>query len=102
MPLYEFNCTQCGPFTELRPMSECATPVPCPGCAGLAPRMISAPRLAVMKRSNRVAWERNEKSAHEPRSAKNQHSDHDHHSHDHKSRHRHKHVRGGRPWMLGH
>lgn len=102
MPLYEFMCAECGPFTELRRLSECDMPMECPSCAAQAARMISAPRLAIMAKNNRTAWERNEKSAHEPRLAKTGHD----HAHDHKGNHghnhQHKHTHNGRPWMLGH
>ncbi len=99
MPIYEYNCSECGPFTELRRMDECAMPAPCPSCQSDAPRIVSAPRLAIMGRNNRIAWERNEKSAHEPRHAKSHQHDHGH-AHEHK--HVHKHSHRGRPWMLGH
>jgi len=108
MPLYEFNCDECGPFTELRRVSECDMPAECPVCNHEASRMISVPRLAIMEKNNRTAWERNEKSAHEPRRAKKTADDHHHHhGHDHKHGHQHRHGHkhahgGGRPWMLGH
>jgi len=104
MPLYEYNCAECGPFTELRRLSECDMPAECPTCADTAARMISVPRLAIMAKNNRTAWERNEKSAHEPRLAKAGHH-HDHksdHGHNHQHKHTHKHTPSGRPWMLGH
>ena len=106
MPLYEFNCEACGPFTELRRVSECDAPADCPECGTAAMRLISVPKLAIMDKHNRTAWERNEKSAHEPRLAKAGHKHdhgHDHkgkHAHDHK--HTHQHAHQGRPWMLGH
>jgi len=103
MPLYEFNCNACGQFTDLRPLSECAASAACPSCGAAASRIISVPRLAIMERTNRTAWERNERSVHEPRMAKAVHG-HDH-SHDRKGKHRHEQrgrLRGGRPWMLGH
>ena len=106
MPLYEYMCEQCGPFTELRRMSECELTAECPDCNAEAARMISAPRLAIMETNNRVAWERNERSAHEPRQITRSN---DHHGHDHKGKHNHAHHHahqhghgGGRPWMLGH
>lgn len=108
MPLYEYNCEECGPFTELRRMSECDMPAACPICSDPASRMISVPRLAIMDKNNRTAWERNERSAHEPRRLKAGQG-HDHGSHDHKGAHHHdhgthkqKHSHAGRPWMLGH
>ena len=104
MPLYEFNCAECGLFTELRRLSECDMPMECPTCAAPASRMISAPRLAIMAKNNRTAWERNEKSAHEPRRHQASHR-HDH-THEHKGKqahkHQHQHTHTGRPWMLGH
>ena len=104
MPLYEFNCAECGPFTELLRVSECDMPAACPMCGITASRVISVPRLAIMADNNRTAWERNEKSAHEPRLANASHR-HDH-AHDHKGKHhhphKHKHAHNGRPWMLGH
>ena len=104
MPIYEFNCVGCGPFTELRRVSECDMPAACPACNTTARRMISVPRLAIMERSNRTAWDRNEKSAHEPR--RHQVGHHHDHAHEHQGKQTHKHQHGhshnGRPWMLGH
>lgn len=65
MPLYEYECGECGVFTALRKMSESSQPVMC-SCGCLGERIISAPHLAVMDRAQRSAHERNEKSAHEP------------------------------------
>jgi putative FmdB family regulatory protein len=36
MPVYEYLCDDCGPFTDVRPMAECDTPQDCPQCAGLS------------------------------------------------------------------
>ncbi len=67
MPVYEYGCAQCGPFTELRPMVEFADPQPCPGCGGASPRMIlTAPGLAVMEGGRRKASATNERSASAP------------------------------------
>jgi putative FmdB family regulatory protein len=108
MPLYEFSCAECGPFTELRRVSECDLPAACPACGTPAPRMISVPRLAIMTANNRKAWERNETSAHEPRHVQagrrhgHSHGRQDTEKHHHQHKHSHKHVHNGRPWMLGH
>lgn len=105
MPLYEFQCDNCGPFTELRRLSECDMPAECPVCGSSSSRIISVPRLAIMEKNNRTAWERNEKSAHEPRrvNAADRHHHHDGgHKHEHHHHHTHKHGAGGRPWMIGH
>jgi len=108
MPLYEYNCADCGCFTELRRLSECDAPAACPECGTSASRLISIPRLAIMDKGNRTAWERNEKSAHEPRRVTSSHR-HEH-CHEHKNKrtetrqhqHAHPHAHHGRPWMLGH
>ena len=69
MPLYEYACPDCGTFSALRKMSESQLPAHC-DCGELGTRILSAPRLAVMDRAQRSAHERNEKSAHEPRSTR--------------------------------
>ena len=45
MPTYDYECPDCGPFTELRPMAEFDRPQPCPDCAQQAPRLLTAPAL---------------------------------------------------------
>lgn len=70
MPLYEYVCDHCGPFTDFAKMADSAQPADCPECRSAAPRIISAPRLAMVSKSTRAAHERNEKSAHEPVMAK--------------------------------
>ena len=32
MPVYEYLCNDCGPFTDMRPMAECDYPQDCPQC----------------------------------------------------------------------
>lgn len=66
MPVYEYECASCGVFTALRKMSESSDPAFCQACGSVSHRIMSAPRLAVMGRSQRDAHERNEKSAHAP------------------------------------
>lgn len=46
MPMYDYRCTTCGDFRELRPMAESRTPRPCPHCGEVAERALSAPFLA--------------------------------------------------------
>jgi putative FmdB family regulatory protein len=69
MPVYEYACPDCGTFSALRKMSDSRLPAYC-ACGALSPRILSAPRLAVMDSARRSAHERNEKSAHEPRSTR--------------------------------
>ena len=45
MPTYDYECADCGPFTEVRPMAEFDRPQPCPDCATPAPRLLTAPAL---------------------------------------------------------
>jgi len=71
MPVYEYECAECGPFAALRPMVQYADPHACPGCGSEAPRaMLSAPMLANMDAGRRTAFATNERSAHAPKSSK--------------------------------
>lgn len=45
MPLYDYQCPDCGDFREIRPMAESACAQPCPVCGTPAPRSLSAPFL---------------------------------------------------------
>lgn len=66
MPLYEYHCAACGNFTVLRKISESNMPASCETCGGTSKRVISAPHLALLGQAQRIAHQRNEKSAHEP------------------------------------
>lgn len=71
MPVYEYQCRECGPFAALRPMAEYADPQPCPDCAGSSPRvMLTAPAMAGMDPARRTAFATNERSQHAPKSSK--------------------------------
>lgn len=68
MPVYEYLCAECGPFTELRPMALSAEPCDCPACGASAERAIlTAPGLLGMDASRRSAFATNERSRHEPK-----------------------------------
>lgn len=67
MPVYEYECETCGVFPEFRAMDERDAPGVCAICEAEAPRIISAPNLAVMPPLHRMAAARNERSRHEPR-----------------------------------
>lgn len=45
MPNYDYECPDCGPFFENRPMAEFDQPQPCPDCGQLAPRLLAAPAM---------------------------------------------------------
>jgi len=95
MPLYDYHCPECGTFRAWRSMREAREPAPCPDCERPGGRAMAAPSLALMAGDRRIAHQRNEKSAHEPRlESRPAPSDHGHHHHHH--------HKGGRPWMIGH
>ena len=67
MPVYDYECGRCGPFTVMRPMAECDLPSDCPDCGAEAPRaFLTAPFFAAMSSSRRAAFAANERSAHAP------------------------------------
>lgn len=53
MPSYDFECSACGPFTEMRSMALSAEPCPCPDCARPAPRAFFTPPTVLGMDSNR-------------------------------------------------
>ncbi len=68
MPVYDYLCGDCGPFTDMRPMSECEEPGNCPTCSNLSPRAIlRAPHFLCMPAETRKAIAVNERSANAPR-----------------------------------
>ena len=75
MPVYDYLCDDCGPFTVMRPMAECDAPHDCPDCGAAVPRaFLTAPYFASMDAGRRQAFATNERSANAPRlSSKGQH-----------------------------
>jgi putative FmdB family regulatory protein len=68
MPVYEYLCNDCGPFTDMRPMAECDAPQDCPQCAVEASRVIlTAPNFFCMPSDRRKAHATNERSANAPK-----------------------------------
>ena len=67
MPLYEYRCEQCGMFSALVKMSESSLSVVCKSCGGEGKRVLSATQVALLGQGQRRAYERNEKSAYEPK-----------------------------------
>ena len=116
MPLYDYLCEQCGPFSARVPMSHSGSPLACPDCSLPSPRTISAPQLNLMSPLRRRIDSRNEKSAHAPEFVhRSAHGDrgacahrggHSHApGHSHGSRHSHGSAHShapARPWMVGH
>jgi putative FmdB family regulatory protein len=60
MPVYDYLCDRCGPFTETRPMAEAGRRQKCPICRRKAPRaFLTAPYFATSGRgSARVTGDR--------------------------------------------
>lgn len=67
MPLYDFECRDCGDFSEFRTIADRDELMTCPVCGRPAARIVTAPNLALMTPLNRMAAVRNERSRHEPR-----------------------------------
>jgi putative FmdB family regulatory protein len=68
MPVYDYLCERCGPFTLMRPMAESSLPSKCPSCAAAAPRaFLTAPYCSTVSAQTRAAHAANERSANAPR-----------------------------------
>jgi putative FmdB family regulatory protein len=67
MALYTYACPICGPFEGWRPVSLALADAACPHCGASSPRQISMPFLGLLSRENRIAHQRNERSADRPR-----------------------------------
>jgi putative FmdB family regulatory protein len=67
MPVYVFNCRECGPFELSRPMAETGRAAHCPVCQLEARRVFTPPGLTRLARPVRQVLEAEEASAHEPR-----------------------------------
>src|ERR1700739_2481401 len=67
MPVYEYLCADCGPFTDMRPMSECDDPQDCPRCETSSPRVVlTAPNFFCMPADRNKAIAIYARSAHAP------------------------------------
>jgi putative FmdB family regulatory protein len=70
MPVYEYLCEGCGPFTLMRSMSEYELPADCPLCEASAPRvMLTAPYCSTASPQTRLAGAASERGAAAPSSA---------------------------------
>lgn len=67
MPVYDYDCRDCGPFTTMRPMAESDRSAECPRCGRDAARaFFTAPYFAAMTVERRSAHAANERSTHAP------------------------------------
>jgi putative FmdB family regulatory protein len=70
MPVYEYLCDECGPFTDMRPMAECDAPQDCPNCESTSRRVIlTAPNFFSLPADKRKAHAVNERSANAPKTS---------------------------------
>lgn len=68
MPLYDYNCSDCGPFEAITPLARSSDPCACPDCEQEAPRAIlHAPQISSVSGAIRKAHETNERSADSPK-----------------------------------
>jgi len=68
MPVYDYLCDECGPFSAVRPMAEYQAPAPCVACGAPAARaLLSVPNVSAMAAGQRRAAAVNERSANAPR-----------------------------------
>ena len=68
MPYYDFECPECGPFTQQRPMALSGDPCECPICDASSPRgFFTTPAVLGMDAHIRKAASINEQSRHAPK-----------------------------------
>ena len=68
MPIYEYLCNDCGPFTDMRPMAECDLPQDCPQSETTSPRgILTPPPLSCLPAATRTAYATNEQGRHAPK-----------------------------------
>lgn len=71
MPYYDYNCPDCGPFTEMRPMAVSGEPHACPACGTASPRaFFSTPFFSGLNAATRTAIATNERAQNEPKRSK--------------------------------
>ena len=101
MPIYVYKCTKCeNEFDELLSLNEYSPIRVCPECNAPSTRKLSVPQLQSIKKSERIARERNERAIYEPIKVKKQHECN--HHHEEKQKGSFQQIREGtRPWMLG-
>ena len=68
MPIYDYMCAACGPFTALMPMADFEAALGCPECGTAAPRaLLTVPHLSTMSASRKKAFATNEMSSNIPK-----------------------------------
>jgi putative FmdB family regulatory protein len=64
--IYEYRCDHDGPFEVTLALGTAPGSMPCPKCAGEAPRVFSTPMLTRAPRALVAALDHEEKTRHEP------------------------------------
>lgn len=104
VPIYEYKCCSCSnEFEELLSLDEYSPLRVCPECNAPSTRKLSAPQLAILKKNERIARDRNERAKYEPLKVTRKHKcDHSSCDHEEKKKGVFQQIREGtRPWMLG-
>jgi putative FmdB family regulatory protein len=73
MPLYVYECRNCGLFEAWQEMRSASDTCACPDCGSASERQLAMPSLSTMNGSLRAALARAEKSSSEPRVASRSH-----------------------------
>jgi len=94
MPLYEFECRDCGRFEASRPIDRALAPLRCPTCRRQAPRVLSAVAIG---RGHGGRGARAPTTGAEPRRVVKPAGTLQGHAAGHAP-----HPAHGRPWMMGH
>ena len=99
MPLYEYDCKQCGSFESFISIQHYKNITECPTCDNDSYRKYNQPNIYNTTTTYRKARGINEKNQESPR-VETIHQRHDH-NHSHSHSHAHHHV-SHTPWMVGH
>ncbi|WP_172200031.1 zinc ribbon domain-containing protein [Niveibacterium sp. COAC-50] len=67
MPLYDYECPDCGGFETLRSIASRDAPTFCPRCGTRASRVQTISALSLMDGNTRSAHATNERARHEPK-----------------------------------
>jgi putative FmdB family regulatory protein len=51
MPTYEYECADCGPFSQMVPMAAYDQDQACPDCGAASPRLLTLPAIGGMAAS---------------------------------------------------
>ena len=99
MPLYEYDCKQCGSFERFISIQHYKNITECPTCDNDSYRKYNPPNIYNTNPTYRKARGINEKNQESPR-VETIYQKHDH-NHSHSHSHAHHHV-SHTPWMVGH